>query len=60
MKCSCGKSITFESCYVVDNDNEAICGYCYRKREKEKHQVPDNIRSEIKGTWRDMRKKGEV
>ena len=52
MKCSCGKSIAFESCYIVDNDNEAICESCYRKREKEKHQVPDIIRSEIKGIWK--------
>ena len=52
MKCSCGKSITFESCYIVDNDNEAICESCHRKREEEKHKVPDNLRDVIKGTWK--------
>jgi hypothetical protein len=61
MKCSCGKSIAFESCYIVDNDNEAICESCHREREKEKHQVPDNLKDVIENErWRDMRKKGEV
>tara|TARA_R100001244_G_scaffold45939_1_gene41243 strand:+ start:389 stop:562 length:174 start_codon:yes stop_codon:yes gene_type:complete len=56
MKCSCGRGIVFEDCYVIDNDNEAICEFCYRKQEKEKHQAPDIIRSEIKGTWKSIRK----
>ena len=61
MKCSCGRNITFEDCYIVDNDNEAICESCHRKREKEKHQVPDNLKDVIENErWRDMRKKGEV